>query len=116
MSNRTDTSNLDNSLGELRVARHLEAIATSIETFLCSQVDKIDSSLTQCQEAFTQHRLLQERIIEFENQKAAWDESQRVETQRLFEIGEKLIAGWEQLEKERQDLLGEPNGEQHQEG
>ena len=104
MSNRTDPSNLDDSLGELRAVRNLAAIASSIETFLAGQIDRVESSLRQCQEAFTQHQLLQDRILEFENKKAEWDATQKLETKRLYEVGEKLIAGWEQLEKERSEL------------
>ena len=104
MSDRKDTANFDNALGELRAVRNLEAVASSIDTFLSGQIEKIEASLRKCQEAFTQHRLLQERIIEFENRKDAWDAAQKLESQRLFEIGEKLIEGWDQLEKERQEL------------
>ena len=104
MSQPTDVTNFYHALVELRAIRSLEAVSDGIENFLTSQIDKIESSLQQCQEASTQHKLLQQRIIEFENDKAAWDATQKTETARLFEIGEKLIAGWEQLEKERAEL------------
>ena len=116
MSNRTDTSNLDDSLGELRAVRNLAAIASSIETFLAGQIDKVESSLSRCQQAFTQHQLLQDRILEFENKKAAWDAAQKLETKRLFAVGEKLIAGWEQLEKERLELKQDNNAGDQPEG
>ena len=116
MSNQQEPANFDSSLVELRAVRNLEAIASSMETFLLAQIEKIESSLEKCDEAFTQHELLQQRFIEFENEKAAWDATQKLESQRLYEIGEKLIAGWEQLEKERFELhVGElsPDPQQH---
>lgn len=110
MSKSTDTTtNLDHALVELRAIRSLEAVSAGIEKFLNSQIDKIESALQHCQEAFTQHELLQQRIIEFENDKATWDATQKSETQRLFQIGEKLIAGWDQLEKERAELSDSDN-------
>jgi len=96
-------ASVDLSLEEVRAIRSLEAIAASIESFLANQIDRIGFSLNYCQEAFTQHRLLQQRTLEFENEKSEFETMQKRERQRLFEICEKLIAGWEQLENQSWD-------------
>ena len=98
---------LDRSLGELRSARRLEKLTASIESFLLSQIGRIQKSLQQCKEAVDQNQVVQRILADFDRQKEAWELERHTEIQRLFAASEKLVQGWKQLEDERQAWLAD---------
>ncbi len=102
---------LDRSLAELRTGRRLEQVAAGIETFLLSQITRIEASLEQCQASIGQNQIVQRVLADFEKQKIEWEEQRQLESKRLFEAGEKLIRGWEQLESDRQEWLAKLEAE-----
>ena len=102
---------LDRSLAELRTGRRLEQVAASIETFLLSQVARIEESLELCQTSVGQNQIVQRILADFEKQKVEWEEQRQSESRRLYEAGERLIRGWEQLETDRQEWLAKQEAE-----
>ncbi len=97
----------ERSLGELRSGRRLEKITSSIESFLLSQVSRLEKSLTQCQAAVEQNQVVQRIRSEFERQREAWELERQAEIRRLYEASEKLARGWKQLEEERQNWIAD---------
>ncbi len=100
--NSADQQSLVRSLAELRSGRRLEKVTASIESFLFSQVLRLNESLDQCKLAVDENEIVQRVMANFEQQKADWENDRQAEIRRLSEASEKLIASWEQLENERQ--------------
>ena len=92
----------ESELGELRLGRRLKKLTSSIESFLQIQLSRLNTAMRQCEKAEEQNELLRRMFADFENQKRDWQLKQLAEEQRLFEAGEKLMRGWEQLEIEKQ--------------
>lgn len=96
---------IDQSLTELRTGRRLEQVTTRIGSFLQSQIARIEESLAECEKSVNQNQIVQRIIADFEQQKADWESQRDAESKRLYEAGERLIAGWQQLEDERQKWM-----------
>ena len=92
----------ETELGELRIGRRLKKLTRSVESFLQIQLTKLETALRECEKAEEQNELLRRMMTEFEEQKREWETKRLAEEQRLFEAGEKLMRGWEQLEIEKQ--------------
>jgi hypothetical protein len=99
-SGSTATS-LDRTLTEIRSGRRLEKIVKSIESFLHSQITRLEKAMAECNQSIENDRIVQRILAEFELEKAAWEESRQAEILRLQLAGEELIKGWEKLEEER---------------
>ena len=98
------------TLNEIRAGRRLEKIVSSIESFLNSQVARIDAALEQCNQAVENDKVLQRILADFELEKQEWEVGRQQEIHRLQAAGEDLIRGWEQLESERRKFLDECHG------
>ena len=94
-------SSLDRTLTEIRSGRRLEKIVVSIESFLNSQVARLDKAIAECNQSVENDRIVQGILAEFELEKAAWEKSRQQEIKRLQAAGEELIKGWKNLENER---------------
>jgi len=92
---------LDRTLTEIRSGRRLEKIVSTIESFLHSQVTRLDTALKECNRAVENDKIVQRILAEFELEKQAWEVNRQAEILRLSAAGEELIRGWEQLEDER---------------
>ena len=97
----SDSQSLDRTLTEIRSGRRLEKIVASIESFLNSQVARLEKAIDECNQAVENDKIVQRILAEFEVEKAEWEESRQQEMLRLQAAGEELIKGWEQLEDER---------------
>lgn len=97
-----DHASFESELGELRLGRRLKKLTSSVENFLQIQLSRLNTALRHCEKAEEQNELLRRMMAEFETQKREWQLKQLAEEQRLFEAGEKLMRGWEQLEIEKQ--------------
>lgn len=95
-------SALDQTLTEIRSGRRLERVVSSIESFLTSQVARLDKAIEECNAAVENDNIVKRILADFEKEKAAWDECRQREILRLQRAGEELIKGWEQLEIERE--------------
>ncbi len=100
---------LDQSLIQLQTGRRLEQVSASIESFLLSQVARIEEALEKCQLAVNQNQIVQRILADFEKQKLDWERQREAEADRLYQAGEKLIEGWRQLETERRDWMAKRN-------
>lgn len=98
---------VERSLAELRSGRRLEKVAASIESFLLSQIARLEKSLAECEAAVGQNQVVQRILTDFERQKEAWERERQAEIKRLFEASEKLARGWKQLEDERQKWIAD---------
>ena len=94
-------TSLDRTLTEIRSGRRLEKIVASIQSFLNSQVTRLDKAMAECNRSAENDRIVQRILTEFEVEKAAWEESRQAEILRLQAAGEDLIKGWQKLENER---------------
>lgn len=92
---------LDRTLTEIRSGRRLEKVAASIQSFLNSQVARLENAIDECNQSIENDKIVQRILAEFEVEKAEWEESRQAEILRLQAAGEQLIQGWEQLENER---------------
>lgn len=92
---------LERTLTEIRSGRRLEKIVSSIESFLLSQITRLDTALGECSRVVENDTIVQRILADFELQKKAWEVSRQAEILRLSAAGEELIRGWEQLEDER---------------
>lgn len=92
---------VDRLLVELRAGRRLEKVVSSIESFLLSQVARLNQSLEKCQQALDQHQIVQRLVADFEVEKQQWELERQTEIERLVAAGEDLMKGWEELERER---------------
>jgi hypothetical protein len=104
-----DRQSLDRTLVEIRSGRRLEKIVSSIQSFLLSQVTRLETALEECSRAVENDRIVQQILADFESEKQAWEVNRQAEILRLTAAGEELIRGWEQLENERRkwsDKLG----------
>ena len=99
---------LDTSLGELRAVRKLERVASSIRTFLAGQIEKIDEAIKAIDEVNRQQQTFRQEWETFEQKKRDWKKTQSIESDRLYEAGQKLIQAWEQLEAQRVELPAVP--------
>ena len=106
----TNPQSLDRTLVEIRSGRRLEKIANSIESFLHSQVTRLETALQQCQQAEHNDKIVQNILAEFELEKETWEEQRQAEIRRLDIASEQLSLGWQQLEDERRSWLDERNG------
>ena len=106
----TNPQSLDRTLVEIRSGRRLEKIANSIESFLHSQVTRLETALQQCQQAEHNDKIVQNILAEFELEKETWEEQRQAEIRRLDIASEQLSLGWQQLEDERLSWLDERNG------
>lgn len=97
-----ESASFETELGDLRLGRRLKKLTGSIESFLQIQLSRLNTAVLQCEQAEQQNELLRKMFADFENQKREWQLKQLAEEQRLFEAGEKLMRGWEQLEIEKQ--------------
>jgi hypothetical protein len=100
---------LDQSLIQLQTGRRLEQVSASIESFLLSQVARIEEALGKCQLAVNQNQIVQRILADFEKQKLDWERQREAEADRLYQAGEKLIEGWRQLEAERREWMSKRN-------
>lgn len=101
------TALVERSLAELRSGRRLEKVAASIESFLLSQVARVEKSLAECEAAVGQNQVVQRILADFERQKEVWERERQAEIKRLFDASEKLARGWKQLEDERQKWIAD---------
>ena len=92
---------LDRTLSEIRSGRRLEKIVSSIESFLLSQITRLDTALEECNRAVEDDKCVQRMLADFQLEKQAWEVNRQSEVQRLSTAGEELTRGWEQLEEER---------------
>lgn len=97
----TSPAPLERTLAEIRSGRRLEKIVASIQSFLNSQVARLDKSIAECNRAIENDRIVQNILADFETEKLAWEKDRQAEIARLQAAGEELIKGWEQLESER---------------
>lgn len=93
---------LDRTLSEIRTGRRLEKITASIESFLHSQVARLEKAIAECQRSVENDEILQRILADFEVEKQEWEKNRQAEIVRLSGAGEELIKGWEKLEAERQ--------------
>ena len=98
---------LEHSLAELRSGRRLDKVTYSVESFLLSQVTRLEKSLEQCKAAVDQNQIVQRILADHERHKEVWERERQAEIQRLFEASEKLARGWKQLEEERQNWIAD---------
>ena len=98
---------LDQKLTEIRSGRRLEKISASVESFLNSQVSRLETVLDEIQRAEENDKIVQRILADFEEEKLAWEERRQAETLRLQKASEKLINGWQQLEDERRKWVDE---------
>lgn len=96
---------LDRTLTEIRSGRRLEKVVSCIESFLYSQISRLEKGLAECGKAVDNDEIVKKILADFELEKQAWEAERQLETLRLKEAGEKLIHGWEQLENERRNWL-----------
>ncbi len=92
---------LDRTLTEIRSGRRLQKIVSSIESFLLSQVTRLNVALEECDQAVENDRIVQRILTDFKKEKQAWEANRQAEILRLHEAGEELIRGWDRLEEER---------------
>jgi hypothetical protein len=97
----TNGQSLDRTLTEIRSGRRLQKIVSSIESFLLSQVTRLNNALEECNQAVENDKIVQRILAEFEKEKQAWEANRQAEILRLHEAGEELIRGWDQLDEER---------------
>lgn len=100
-----ERAQLDRTLNEIRSGRRLEKVITCIESFLNSQISRLEKGLAECERAAGNDKIVQRILSDFELEKQAWEAERQIETLRLKEAGEKLILGWEQLENERRTWM-----------
>ena len=98
---------LDRTLNEIRSGRRLEKIVSSIESFLHSQVTRLNAALDECNQAVENDRIVQKILADFELEKQAWEANRQAEILRLQEAGEELIRGWDQFEEARRQWSDE---------
>ena len=98
-------ASLDRTLTEIRSGRRLEKIASSIESFMHSQVARLKKAIDECNRAVENDKIVQRILADFEIEKQTWEEKRQAEILRLSAAGEELIQGWEKLESERQKWL-----------
>ena len=98
---------LDRTLTEIRSGRRLEKIVKSIESFLHSQISRIDKAVEECRLAENNDKILQKMRKDFEQEKLEWQETRNSEGLRLNEASDMLIQGWKDLEDERRSWLDE---------
>ena len=107
---RNDDSQLDQTLSEIRSGRRLEKLIASIQGFLNGQVARLEKALDECQAAVDNDQIMRTVLASFETEKRQWQEKCAAESNRLKAEGQKLTAGWKELEDERRKLLDERNG------
>lgn len=108
-----DRQSLDRTLTEFRSGRRLEKVVSSIESFLLSQVTRLDAALEECHRAVENDLIVQRILADFESEKQAWEVNRQAEIMRLSAAGEELIRGWEQLEQERRKWNDECGNASH---
>ena len=91
-------------LNDLRLGRRLKSVTTSIESFLQNQLLKLETAMDQCAKVEQQNEMLKRMFAEFEKNKRDWEKHRLLEEQRLYEAGQKLVRGWEQLDVEKSKL------------
>ena len=92
---------LDRTLLEVRSGRQLEKICSSVESFLCSQLTRLEDAVNQCQLAMENDRIVKQVLADFESNKRTWEEQRACEMERLNQASNRLAQGWVQLENER---------------
>jgi len=95
----------DQLLSDIRSGRRLERIVESIRHFLEMQVSKVEDTLVQCEAAVENDRRLHQKMAEFQQEKHQWNETRKLEVQRLSAAGDELAKAWEQLEAERRKFV-----------
>lgn len=103
ISNTRNSTSRDHLLTEIRSGRRLEKIASSIESFLNNQIERIEKALSACEAAAENDRVVQKIMADFELEKRTWEEEREAEVQRLKKAGEDLIVAWEKLETEQKN-------------
>lgn len=102
-----DRESCDQSLGKLRATRRLEQVASGIERFLMGQFTRLDKALSECERAANHDQVVQQMILEFDEQRKAWEEQREQEAERLRLAYEKMMEAWRMLEEERRMWLEE---------
>ena len=110
VSNPSTTGSLDRTLNEIRSSRRLEKIVDSIESFLQSQVTRLEGALDECRQAEENDRIIQGLLADAESEREAWEKRRQMEILRLEQVGEKLAEGWKQLEDERRNWMDHRDG------
>lgn len=95
----------DQLLSDIRSGRRLERIVESIRHFLEMQVSKVEHTLAQCEAAVENDRRVHQKMAEFQQEKHKWNETRRLEVERLSAASDELAKAWEQLETERRQFL-----------
>ncbi len=110
------TDFLDNTLNEIRSGRRLDKIVSSIESFLQSQVTRLDRALEECRRAADNDRIVQKLLADAQLERENWERKRQAEILRLEQAGERLAQGWKQLEDERRNWLDQQDGVSHTPG
>ncbi len=99
-----------NSLDVIQISRRLQSLSSSIESFLCSQMEKLMLALEQCQRTDDEFQEMRQVFSDLNLQRIAWERKKNSELNRLNLASEKLVEGWRQLENERRRWI-EQRGE-----
>ncbi len=88
----------DRALVELKTTRNLQKAVSSIERFLLNQIDRIESAFKECQQIEERGRVIQQKWIELEEEKQAWERRREQEINQINEAKRKLAQGLRSLE------------------
>ncbi len=105
----TETRTLDRTLLAIRSGRDLEKVCASVESFLVSQLARLEDAINQCQMAKENDRIVKQVLGEFESKKRDWENQRAAEISRLTQASDRLAKGWAQLENERRQWLDSQN-------
>jgi ABC-type transporter Mla MlaB component len=98
---RLDGELRDRAFIELKTTRNLQVAVSSIERFLLNQIDRIESAFKECQRIEEAGRVVQQKWIELEEEKQAWQKHCEQEISEINEAKRKLAQGLRKLESKQ---------------
>ena len=102
---------IDQSLSAIQTARRLQKIATNIDNFFRSQIDRIEKHLEVCHSEQDRVQEVRDQCLALQQQKEDWSRERTLEVDRLNRACNQLIEGWRELEEARRKWLIEKSQE-----
>ena len=98
---RLDGELRDRALTELTTTRNLQTAVSGIERFLLNQIDRIESAFKESQRIEEAGRVVQQKWVELEREKAAWKQYCEQQINEINDTKRKLTQGLRALERKQ---------------